>query len=100
MALLGAQGPLGVGDGRLNLSAMADDASIFDQPRDVGRPELGDDLRYEPAECAPEGIALAQDSEPRQPGLEALEADLLVDAPVVGHGPAPFVIVVRDVLGR
>src|ERR1700739_3950274 len=63
----------GVRDHSLDLAAVADDRGVGQQSRDVAITELGDDAEVEPGERAPERLALAQDREPRQSGLEALE---------------------------
>src|SRR5690606_31191385 len=57
-------------------------------------------LGVEPAERGAEALALAQDRQPRQPGLERLQAEPLVEAPVVADGAAPLVVVIGDVVGR
>src|SRR5690606_27032783 len=54
-------------------------------------------LEVEAGERPAEGLALLQDRQPAQPRLEALEAELLEEAPVVAHRPAPLVVVVREV---
>ena len=93
--------PRGVGDGRLDLRPVADDArrrpssratSALVVRRDHGRVEAG--------ERAPERLALAQDRDPREPGLERLEGQPLVEQPVAADRPAPLLVVVGDVVGR
>ena len=54
-------------------------------------------LRLEAVEGAAEILALAQDRDPRQPGLEAVEHQLLVERAVVVFRHAPFVVVIGDV---
>ena len=49
------------------------------------------------ANARAERLALAEDREPAQAGLEALEADLLEQAPIVADREAPFAIVIVDV---
>src|SRR5215207_1730762 len=57
-----------------------------------GAPGEGRDaVEVEAGERAAERLALAQDRQPREPGLEALEAELLEQPHVVGDGAAPFV---------
>ena len=53
-----------------------------------------------PLNARAEVLALAQDRQPREAGLEAFEAELLVEARVVDDRPAPLVVVVRGVVGR
>ena len=87
----------GICDRRLDLAAVAHDRVVEEQALDVVFRELRDHLGIEARERAPEGLALAQDRQPRQAGLEALEAEPLVDAALVAHRPAPLVVVVGGV---
>ena len=89
----GDGGP-GVGDGRLDLAAVADDAGVAEQPLDVGVGVGRDDVGVEVGEGGAEVRALAQDRRPRQAGLEALEADPLVEAALVADRHAPLGVVV------
>ena len=57
-------------------------------------------LDLEAGEGAAEVLALAQDRQPREAGLEALQHQPLVEAAVVGDRPAPLLVVVGDVVGR
>ena len=70
---------------------------VAEQPLDVRRTELGDGVDVELGERTPEVLTLAQDRQPRQTGLEALEAQLLEQPGVVGDAAAPLVVVVVDV---
>ena len=70
-------------DRRLDLAAMADDPGVAEQPLDVALAEARDRLRVEAGERVPEVLPLAQDRQPGEPGLEALEAEPLVDAGLV-----------------
>src|SRR4029450_937601 len=54
-------------------------------------------LGLEVVEGAPEVLALAQDGDPGQPGLKAVEDELLVERAVVVFGHAPFLVVIGDV---
>ena len=65
---------------------------------DVARPEPRHRLEIEPGERAAERLPLAEDCEPRQPGLEPLEANLLEQPHVVRDREAPLLVVVADVL--
>src|SRR5262249_20325945 len=56
-----------------------------------------DRLWLEAVEGAAEVLALAQDGDPRQPGLEAVEHQLLVERAVVVFRHAPLLVVVGDV---
>src|SRR5581483_12465011 len=80
---------LRVRDRRLDLAAVADDACVAEQPLDVALAEARDLLRNEVRERRAERLALAQDRDPREAGLEALEAEALVQAALVAHGAAP-----------
>ncbi len=91
-------GGLGVVDRRLDLAAVADDAGVLQEPVDVALAEARDRLDVEVREGGPEVLALAQDREPGQPGLKALEHHALVQATVVGDRPPPFLVVVADVV--
>ena len=96
-----AQGDRGprVGDRRLDLAAMADDALVVEQPLDVLGTEIGHDLDLESGEGPPEPFASAQDRRPGQPGLEPLEGEALEDSVLVTHREAPLgVVVVAEVL--
>src|SRR5437764_743462 len=85
---------------RLAFGQPVDRSQSGEQPLDVPRAEPRDRSWFEPRERLPERGPLAQDRQPREAGLEPLEAELLVDAHVVVDGPPPLVVVVGDVLGR
>ena len=86
------------GDRALDLHAVAHDAGVLHQ---LARPSSACSARSSPAceavEGAAEVLALAQDGDPRQPGLEAVEHQLLVQRAVVVFRHAPFVVVIGDV---
>src|SRR5665213_3428654 len=79
--------------------------SCFDIAREmslsVGTYFLGrvtrDFFRIEIVEHAAEVVALAQDGDPRQPGLEAVKHQLLVQRPVIPLRHAPFLVVIGDI---
>ena len=56
-----------------------------------------DFLRLEIVEGAAEILALAQDRDPRQPGLESVEHEFLVECAIVEFRHAPFVVVIGDI---
>jgi hypothetical protein len=93
------EGDPGVGDGGLDLGPVADDAPVGEQPLHVGRAEAGHRGRVETGERGPERLALAEDRQPGQPGLESLQAQLLEQPHVVPLRDAPLVVVVRPVVG-
>src|SRR5207244_1380415 len=70
------------------------------QALDVRLPERRDGLDVEAREHLPEGVALAQDGDPRQPGLERLQRHPLVEPAVVGDRAAPLVVVIGEVVRR
>ena len=61
------------------------------------RAEAGDLRDLEPAKRGPERFALAQDRDPREPGLETLERQQLEQRVVAVQRPAPLLVVVRTV---
>ncbi len=80
---------------------MADNAGIGDQALDIGVVEAARRRRSRnSAKPRAEILALAQDGEPGQARLEALEAELLEQAPVLGDRPAPFGVVIGLVVGK
>ena len=95
--LFGWQVNRGPVDGGLDLAAVADDAGVAEEALDVGLAEARHHRRVEAGEGPAEPLALAQDGEPREARLEALEAELLVQADVVHDGPAPLVVAVVHV---
>jgi hypothetical protein len=87
----------GVCDRRFDLAAVADDPRVLEQARDVAFPEARHDVGVEAGEHGAEALPLPEDREPRQAGLEALEAEAFVDAVLVRHRPSPLVVVVGPV---
>ena len=77
---------------------MADDARIAEQAVNVLVAEARDLAEVEAGEGLPEILALPQNRQPRQAGLEALEADLLEETHVVGDRTTPFAVVVGHVV--
>ena len=76
---------------------MADDAGVLQQPLDIRFGERGDAVEIEAVEGLAEILALAQDGQPRQAGLETFEADLLEQPDVVGDRAAPLMVVIMAV---
>jgi hypothetical protein len=89
----------GVRNRRLDLAPVADNPRVTEEPLDVGLTEGRDSIDLEACERRPESLALAQDRQSGEPGLEALEAEPLVDAALVAHRPAPLLVVVGEVQG-
>ena len=77
---------------------MADDRRVAEQALDLAVAQLGHPAEVEAGERPPERLPLAEDRQPREPGLEPLEAELLEEPDVVDDRHAPFVVVVRPVL--
>ncbi|ESX04844.1 hypothetical protein X769_13120 [Mesorhizobium sp. LSJC268A00] len=90
--------PFGVVDGRDDLAAVADDAGIGDQALDILVGEGSDLVEVETGEGLAEILALAQNGQPGQAGLKAFEADLFEQPAVVGDRPAPFMVVVVQIV--
>src|SRR5262249_2207550 len=84
-------------DRAFDLGAVAHDAGIVHQRVDLLGVVARDLLRLEIVESATEIVALAQDGDPGEPGLEAVEDQLLVERAVVIFRPAPFGVVVGHV---
>jgi hypothetical protein len=61
---------------------------------------LGQPAEIEAVEGGAEIVALAQDGQPRQAGLEAFEAQLLEQPVVVAYGQAPFLVVITQIIGQ
>jgi hypothetical protein len=76
---------------------VADDPRVAEKTVDVPCAEARDDIRVEPRERLAERRPLAQDREPRETRLEALEAETLVDPAFGGDGAAPLLVVIREV---
>src|SRR3954464_13321468 len=81
----------------LDLHAIAHDAGVAHQPLDLLRSVARDLLRCEAIEGTAEILALTQDRDPGEPGLEAVEHKLLVERAVVVFRHAPFIVVIGDV---
>src|SRR3954464_24417 len=85
---------LRVCDRCLDLPPVANDPGVLEQPAHVTLAEAGDAFGVEAGKRSPEVLALAQDRQPRQPGLEALEAEALVEPLLVADGVSPLLVVV------
>src|SRR5262245_1433808 len=84
-------------DGAFDLQAIAHDAGVLHQFLDPLRRIARNLFRIEAVEGAAEILALAQDGDPGQAGLEAVEHELLVERAVVVFRHAPFFVVIGDV---
>src|SRR5256885_10116708 len=84
-------------DRAVDLHAVAHDAGVLHQPLDSLR-AIARDLRgLKAVEGAAEILALAQDGDPRQSGLEAIEHELLIKRAVVALRYAPLFVVIGDI---
>jgi hypothetical protein len=70
------------------------DRGVAQQSLDVALPETGNALGVEALESGAKALALAQDRQPRQSRLEALETEPLVESALVRDGAAPLLVVV------
>ena len=84
-------------DGAFDLGAIAHDAGIGQQRRDLVRVVGGDLRRLEPVERPAEVVALPEDRDPGQTGLKALEDQHLEQRALVAQRHAPFLVVIGDV---
>jgi hypothetical protein len=76
------------------LALFRDDSRVAEQPLDVAGVEPPNRLDVEGAKGLAEVLPLAQDREPAEAGLEALEAEPLVQPALVADGAAPLLVVV------
>src|SRR5579872_1510173 len=86
-----------VGDGGHDLGAVAHDSGLAHQPGDLRCLEARHARRIEPGECFAVVLALAQDRDPREPGLSAFEDQELEQTAIVVNGSSPFAIVIGAV---
>ena len=87
-----------VGDHRVDLRPVPDDARVGHQPGHVLLAEGRHGLGVEPGEGGAEVLPLAQDGQPGQPGLEALQAKPLEDRRVAAYRTAPLLVVIGEIL--
>src|SRR5207253_2125927 len=80
-----------------DLQAVAHDAFVLKQAFDSFRRVARDLRRFEAVESAAKVLALAQDDDPGQAGLEAVEHEHLEQGAVVVYRQPPFVIVIGNV---
>ena len=82
---------------RLDLGPVADDAGVLHQRVLFLVAPAHDLLGVEAVERLAEGRALAQDGDPGESGLEAVEHELLEHRPIVVFGHAPFLVMIGDI---
>ena len=86
-----------VGDRRPDLQPVAHDPGVVHQPVEVGVVVRRHDVGVEAREDLAERLALVQDGQPREAGLEGLEGEPLEVRRLAVHGHAPLGVVVGAV---
>jgi hypothetical protein len=76
---------------------VAHDRRVGEQALNVAVAEGGDPVGIEPFERGAKALALAQDRQPAEPGLETLETQSLVEPALIADGATPLLVVVGDV---
>ena len=84
------------GDG-FEFAAMTNHAGIFHERVDLLSVEARDLADVEMRESLSVMLTFLQDGDPGEPGLRALEDELLEEQSVVADGHAPFVVVIGDI---
>lgn len=82
---------------RLDLGPISHDARVPQERFGVTRRERSDRPDVEVMEGGSKGLPLAEDGDPGEPRLKPLEAELLEESGVGGHGEAPLAVVVAPV---
>ena len=82
----------------LDLAAMADDAGILSRRATSRALKRATRVDVEAGKGAAEVLALPQDGQPAQAGLESFQRDLLEERAIVTNREPPFGIVVLDVV--
>lgn len=85
-----------VGDGGVDLQAIADDAGIGEELFDFGRGVAGHADWIEVVEGLAIGLALLEDGVPGETGLGAFEVEEFEEGAVIAERDAPFGVVVGD----
>src|SRR5262245_44905095 len=88
----------GIIDGRDDLATVTDNAGVAQQALDMLLVEGGNPIEVEVGEGLAKVFTLAQDGQPGKTGLKPFEADLFEQPPVVGYRPAPFVVMVMQIV--
>src|SRR5262249_18842157 len=84
-------------DRAFDLAAIAHDAGVLHQLLDALGRVARNLFRLETVERAAKVVTLAQNGDPGEPGLKAVENELLVKRAVVIFGDAPLLVVISDV---
>ena len=91
-------GPSGVVDRGPNFPSMSHNAGVRQQTLHICVSKLRDSFEVEAVKGLAEVVSLAQDRQPREPGLKTLETDLLEKGEIVVSRHSPLVIVVGSVV--
>ena len=89
----------GAADGGLDLGPAPHDAGIPQKARHIRLAVAGHALGIKAVEGGAEGLALLQDGDPGQPGLEPVQDQLLPQGPVVPLRHPPFGVVIVAIEG-
>ncbi len=76
------------------LARERDDAGVLHEAVDVLLGEARDPGRVEVAECFAEGLAFAEDGDPGEASLEAVEHEGFPESAAVAEGAAPLFVVI------
>src|SRR6266851_2068372 len=87
----------GACDRAFDLGAIADDADVVHQRVNLFRVVARDLFGAEIVEGAAKIVALAQNRDPRQPGLETVEDELFIKRPIIIFRHAPFGVVIGHI---
>jgi hypothetical protein len=85
-----------IGDGRLDLGAVTDDAGVGEETRHAAPSVVRDLTDVEPIERAPVSLAAREHRGPAEPCLCALEDEELEERSIVVDRDAPFLVVIAD----
>src|SRR5262249_8402845 len=80
-----------------NLRAIAYDAGVLHQGLNLALLIACNFFRSEAIKSPTKVVALAQDGDPRQAGLEAIEHEFFIERPIVEFRHAPLFVVIGDV---
>ncbi len=92
--LLQFEGAVGIVDCRHDLAAMTHNAGILHQTLNVFVSKCRHFLDVKPGEGSAKILALAQDCQPGQAGLEPLKAQFFKQPCVIGNRMSPFMVMI------
>ena len=93
------EGAGGVMDNGFDFSTVAHDSGIGEKAGAVEGVESGYFFEVEAGEGLAEVFAFTEDGDPGEAALECFEGEFFVEAEVIGHRAAPFLVVVFEVEG-